>query len=286
MIPREEKYSDLVNLFIADAGILSLAFEDRDMTCSVYNDLSASLNAKMVPIEGQLSFMRASKQDFELDAMRKAQKITETAFERILSVIHAGMTENEVMAELIYSMYVSGAQGLSFEPIVVSGSNGSLPHGKATDKKIVSGDFITMDFGVLYEGYCSDMTRTVAVGKPSAEMERVYDIVLRAQEIGLEKARAGIPWADVDGAARKYITEQGYGEYFGHGLGHGLGLEVHESLDFSIDKPGVTPINGVVSVEPGIYLPGKFGVRIEDCVVLKENGCENLTSAPKNLTIL
>lgn len=286
MIPRGEKYSDYVNVFIGETGITTLAFEDREVTYALFSELSASLGVKLIPMGGALSYLRASKQEFELEAMRKAQKLTEKAFAKTLEVIRAGMAEKEVKSELIYNLYLSGAEGLSFDPIIVSGPNGSLPHGQASDAKICNGEFLTMDFGAIYQGYCSDMTRTVAIGKPSAEMTKVYEIVLEAQKIGLERARAGIAWADVDAAARKYISDRGYGEYFGHGLGHALGLEVHEPLDFSSEEPGITPVNGVVSVEPGIYLPGKFGVRIEDCVILKEGGCENLTSAPKELIIL
>ena len=196
------------------------------------------------------------------------------------------MTEKELQAELIYCLYKNGAEGPSFDPIVVSGPNTSLPHGVATDRVIQEGDFITMDFGVLYNGYCSDMTRTVAVGYVTEEMEKVYNTVLKAQLAGIAVTKAGVTSKEVDGAARQVIADAGYGAYFGHGYGHSLGLEVHEAPN--CNPGGETPMQvGVVSsAEPGIYLPGKFGVRIEDVVVFTEDGCENITKSPKNLIIL
>ncbi len=286
MIKRGEKYSDLINEKLADWQITTLAFEDSETSVAEYNTLKAALKAELVPVGQQINYLRAAKTEDELDNMRKAQQITDEAFEKVLEDIHIGMTEKEVEARLIFHLYHCGGEKLSFDPIVVSGPNSSLPHGHATERVIEDGDFVTMDFGVLYNGYCSDMTRTVAVGSASEEMRKIYEIVLEAQAIGLREARAGRKWSEVDGAARSYIAEQGYGEYFGHGLGHGLGLEVHESLSFSAETGDLTPENGVVSCEPGIYLPGKFGVRIEDCVILKDGGCENLTKAKKNLLIL
>ena len=289
-LQRGQKYNTLISEILQAENIRSLGVEDRELTVSEHasfaSELGAVLPEGLKPIGAGLSYLRAVKQPFELEYMRQAQKIAEKAFEQLLPVISAGMTEKEVEAELVYRLLKNGAEGLSFDPIVVSGPNSALPHGRATDRKLQPGDFVTMDFGVLYKGYCSDMTRTVAIGYVTDEMRKIYDIVLEAQKIGLEKAKAGILWNDVDMAARNYIASFGYGEYFGHGLGHGLGLYIHESLDFDPAQPGITPVNGVVSVEPGIYLPGKFGVRIEDCVILLENGNENLTSSPKELIIL
>ena len=179
-----------------------------------------------------------------------------------------------------------GGAGNSFDPIVVSGPNSSLPHGVPTSRKIQAGEFVTMDFGCIYEGYCSDMTRTVAVGSVTEEMEQVYRLVLKAQLAGIAAARSGIPGQSIDAAARQVIEQAGYGAYFGHGFGHSLGIEIHESpnLNRANDKP--MPNGAVVSAEPGIYLPGKFGVRIEDVMVLHTDGCEVLTKAPKELCIL
>ena len=196
------------------------------------------------------------------------------------------MTEKELAAELVYCLLKNGGEGLSFEPIVVSGPNSSLPHGVPGDRKLQKGDFITMDFGVMYQGYCSDMTRTVALGYATEEMRQVYDIVLKAQSAGIAASRAGVTGKDVDAAARQVIIDAGYGAYFGHGYGHSLGLEIHESPNCNPSGTAVMQENMVSSAEPGIYLPGKFGVRIEDVVVFQPDGCENLTHSPKNLIII
>ena len=226
------------------------------------------------------------KEDWELDNMRKAQQIADKAFAEVLPRIRVGMSELELQAELIYCMYKNGAHGLSFDPIVVSGPNSSMPHGVAGERVIQPGDFITMDFGVLYNGYCSDMTRTVAVGFVTEEMEKVYNTVLAAQLAGLALTKAGVPGKDIDGAARKVITDAGYGEYFGHGYGHSLGLEIHESPSPNARNGEPMPLHAVASAEPGIYLPGKFGVRIEDSVIYTADGYENLCTSPKNLIIV
>ena len=196
------------------------------------------------------------------------------------------MTEKELQAELIYLLYKNGGEGLSFDPIVVSGSNTSLPHGVAGDRVIQEGDFITMDFGVLLEGYCSDMTRTVAVGFATEEMKTVYNTVLAAQTAGIAATKAGVYGKDIDAAARKVITDAGYGDYFGHGYGHSLGLQVHESPNCNPKGDTVMQPGMVCSAEPGIYLPGKFGVRIEDVVIFTQEGCEDITKSPKNLIIV
>ena len=196
------------------------------------------------------------------------------------------MTELELQAELIYCLYKNGATGLAFDPIVVSGPNTSLPHGVAGERVIREGDFITMDYGASYMGYCSDMTRTVAVGYATEEMVKVYNTVLEAQLAGLAISRAGVPGADVDAAARKIITDAGYGPYFGHGYGHSLGLEIHESPSPNAKNPEPMPLKAVASAEPGIYLPGKFGVRIEDTCVYLEDGIEILTASPKELIVV
>ena len=176
--------------------------------------------------------------------------------------------------------------GLSFDPIVVSGPNTSLPHGVAGERKIQEGDFVTMDFGCLYHGYCSDMTRTVAVGYATEEMKKVYNTVLEAQLAGIAATKAGVIGKEIDGAARKVITDAGYGQYFGHGYGHSLGLEVHEGPNPNPGNSNPMPAGAVCSAEPGIYIPGKFGVRIEDVTIVRENGAEIITGSPKNLIIV
>lgn len=287
MVDREHPYTKLLNEAIADFGITALGYEEHYLTVEEMETYESKLNVKkFVAMHAQISGFRAVKEDWELENMRKAQAITDKAFAEMCTRIKAGMTEKELQAELIYCLYKNGGEGLSFDPIVVSGPNTSLPHGVATDRVIQKGDFITMDFGVLYNGYCSDMTRTVAVGFATEEMEKVYNTVLQAQLAGLAATRAGVKGKDIDAAARKVIADAGYGDYFGHGYGHSLGLEVHESPspNPSNDKP--MPAGAVTSAEPGIYLPGKFGVRIEDVVIFTADGYENITKSPKNLIIV
>ena len=183
-------------------------------------------------------------------------------------------------------MYKNGGTGLAFDPIVVSGPNTSLPHGVAGERRIQPGDFVTMDFGASYMCYCADMTRTVAVGFATDEMKKVYATVLEAQEAAIAATKAGVTGREIDGIARKVITDAGYGEYFGHGYGHSLGLEIHESPNVNPGNTDPLPAGAVCSAEPGIYLPGKFGVRIEDVTIITENGAIDITASPKNLIIV
>ena len=283
---RTNNYIKLLNSAIADFGVTKLGFEENYLTVAEYNYYEKNLDAALVPYTKQINGFRGVKEEWELELMRKAQEITDKAFSEVITRIKAGMTELELQAELIYCLYKNGGQGLSFDPLVVSGPNTSLPHGVAGERVIREGDFITMDFGVLYHGYCSDMTRTVALGYATEEMEKVYNTVLEAQKAGIAASKAGVPGKDIDGAARKVITDAGYGPYFGHGYGHSLGLEVHESPSPNGANDQGMPVNAVASAEPGIYLPGKFGVRIEDVVIFKEDGVENITHSPKNLIIV
>jgi Xaa-Pro aminopeptidase len=200
--------------------------------------------------------------------------------------VKEGVTEQEIAALITYYHMKFGASKNSFDPIVASGANGSMPHAIPGEKQIRKGEFVTMDFGCIYGGYCSDMTRTVAVGQPSDEMVLVYETVAKAQLAGIETAHAGVIGADVHAAADEVIRKAGYGGYFGHGFGHSLGLEIHEDPGFRPACKEPIPAGAVVSAEPGIYLPGKFGVRIEDVIVLKEGGCEILTASPKQLIVL
>ena len=215
-----------------------------------------------------------------------AQRIAEQALEEVLNDIKVGVTEKEIAARLTYLMLHYGAENMSFDPIVVSGANSSKPHGVPTEKEIQAGDFVTMDFGCIVDGYCSDMTRTVAVGHVTDEMQTVYDTVLNAQLAGIAACKAGVTGREVDGAARKVIADAGYGEAFGHGFGHGVGLEIHEAPTAGPRGETPLPAGSIVTAEPGIYLPGKFGVRIEDMLYVIEDGCVNLTEAPKQLVIL
>ena len=279
-------YFKRLNDAIADFGVTTLGFEEAYLTVAEFQGFEKNLNAKLVPYNAKIAGFRAVKEEWELENMRQAQKIADKAFAEVLPRVKKGMSELELQAELIYCLYKNGAHGLSFDPIVVSGPNSSMPHGVAGERKIQDGDFITMDFGVLYNGYCSDMTRTVAVGYATEEMKTVYNTVLAAQLAGLAITKAGVPGKDIDAAARQVIVDAGYGPYFGHGYGHSVGLEIHEAPSPAGKNDQPMPLYAVASAEPGIYLPGKFGVRIEDCVIYTEDGYENLATSPKELIIL
>ncbi len=285
-VATEKSFSACLNKAIAEFGVTALGYEENYLTAAELFDYDKLLNARLVPFNGKINGFRGVKEDWELALMRKAQDITDAAFTQVLERIHAGMTELELQAELIYCLYKNGAQGLSFDPIVVSGPNTSMPHGVAGERKLQPGDFITMDFGVLYQGYCSDMTRTVALGYATEEMQKVYHVVQEAQLAGIAASRAGVTGREVDGAARKVIADAGYGAYFGHGYGHSLGLEIHEMPNCNSRNDQPMPVGAVCSAEPGIYLPGKFGVRIEDVVIFGEDGCEVITHSPKNLIVI
>lgn len=279
-------YRAMVQQVIDKCKIKKLGFEETYMSVSAWEEWKKGITAELLPAQKLVNGLRAGKDQEEIALMVKAQEITDKAFSEILKFIKPGMTEREIAAKLQYDMLRFGAQRMSFEPIVVTGPNGSLPHGIPGDRKVEPGNFITMDFGCVYGGYCSDMTRTIAVGEPTEEMKKVYSIVLEAQKTGIAAARAGVPGKGIDAAARKVIEDAGYGEYFGHGYGHSVGIEIHESPNASTREETIMPVGAAVSAEPGIYLPGKFGVRIEDVTILKEDGCMDITKSPKELIIL
>ena len=279
-------YAALIEEAISEQHISQMGFEDAYMTVQDHERYRKALSCDLVPATELLWQLRMVKDNEELEALVAAQRIAERALEEILEEIRPGVTEKEIAARLQYLMLHYGASDMSFDPIVVSGPNGSLPHGVPSEKPIRQGEFVTMDFGCIYHGYCSDMTRTVAVGFATEEMHTVYQTVLSAQLAGIHAARAGVTGREVDGAARAVITAAGYGDYFGHSFGHGVGVEIHEAPNASPmnDKP--LPAGAVISAEPGIYLPGKLGVRIEDVILLTEEGCRDITKAPKELLIL
>ena len=283
---RANSYAQLLTKAITDFGVTCLGYEENYLTVAEFQYYEKNLDVKFVPMHKAISSFRCIKEDWELDLMRKAQDITDAAFAEVCTKIKAGMTEKQLCAELIYCLLKNGADGLSFDPIVVSGPNTSMPHGVPGDRVLQPGDFITLDFGAIYKGYCADMTRTVALGYATEEMEKVYNTVLKAQCAAIAATKAGVKGKDVDAVARNVIAEAGYGSYFGHGYGHSLGLEVHEAPNCNPAGETVMEVGVVTSAEPGIYLPGKFGVRIEDVVIFRENGCENITHSPKNLIIL
>ncbi len=230
--------------------------------------------------------MRSIKSPEELTTIKAAQAITDRAFAEALNFIKLGVTEKQVAAYLEYQMKLLGADGLAFDTIAVSGENSSLPHGTPTERELRNGDFLTMDFGASVDGYCSDMTRTVAIGQVDELQMTVYNTVLKAQEKAFDMIRPGIPGKQVDAAARNFIDNRGFAGCFGHGLGHSVGLFIHESPCFNTREETLLAPGMVITVEPGIYLEGKFGVRIEDMVVITEHGYENLTKSEKQLITL
>ena len=268
---------------VADCAITMLGFEDGELSYAEFEKLRGQVQAVLSPAESVLRDLRAVKSPEEQAIMRRAQALADGVFTELLDFIKPGMTEKRVAAEITYRLLLAGAEGNSFDPIVVGGPNSSMPHGVPGERTLQKGDFLTMDFGCLLEGYCSDMTRTIVIGEPTDEMRKVYHIVLEAQKAGIAAYRAGVKGCEVDGAARKVISDAGYGEYFGHSFGHSLGLNIHEGPSASGSEQRELPAGAVLSAEPGIYLPGKFGVRIEDVCIVTEDGCENITHSPKEL---
>ena len=285
-LPKGVRYRDLVGDLVKEAGVSRLGFEEQYMSVADHTIWTENIEAEFVPASELLTELRQVKDADELAAMREAQRITDEALLEILNFIKPGLTESEVAARLTYIMARKGAERNSFDPIVACGPNGSKPHAVPGPDVIQKGQFVTMDFGCVVGGYCSDMTRTVAVGQPSGEMELVYNTVLKAQLAGIAVAKAGVTGKEVHEAGAKVIADAGYGEYFGHGFGHSLGIEIHENPGFHTRNDKPIPAGALLSAEPGIYLPGRFGVRIEDVIMLTEGGCVDITRSPKQLIVL
>ena len=271
-------------------GAKTVVVESGRMTLASYLKYSNALEGIELLADGSLdkliNGMRSVKSETEIAHILEAQRIAEKAFDYICSFIKEGQTEKDIQLELDYFMLRNGADALSFDTIALAGANGSVPHGVPSEAKLRKGDFVTLDFGAVCKGYHSDMTRTVALGEVSGEQRLVYDTVLKAQTAAIEKMTAGTPLKEADAAARDVIKQAGFGEYFTHSTGHGVGIEIHEAPAVSERSEGVLKTGNVVTAEPGIYIPGKFGVRIEDMILIKDNGSVNLTRSPKELIIL
>ena len=278
-------YTAIINDFLTGHGIRTLAFEGS-LSYAEYAAGKAAYKAELAECGNLLTDLRRIKQPFELERLKAAQDITDAVFLEILDVIRPGITEKEIALEIYNRQLRHGAERPSFSTIAVSGENGSLCHGVPSERTVNRGEFVTMDFGCVVGGYCSDMTRTVAVGEPTDDMREVYGIVLKAQNAALAAAKPGIVGRDLDGVARKIITDAGYGDAFGHGLGHGLGILCHDTDGASPRNTRVLPEGTVTTIEPGIYLAGRFGVRIEDVAVLHGDGCTDITHSPKELIVL
>ena len=289
-VMEQENLTEQINSLMKKHNAKSLAVESMDMTLSRMSFLEKKFPdiefIKSDELSNNIYDMRTIKSTEEIEKIHKAQKIAEKAFDEILGFIRPGVTEREIALKLDNCMLENGAEGLSFETIALAGANTSMPHGVPGNYKVKNGDFVLMDFGAVYDGYHSDMTRTVCVGQSSEKMGKIYDIVLKAQLEALKKVKSGITGSELDGYARDIIDESGYGDFFGHSLGHGVGMEIHEFPTASSKSETILKENMVVTVEPGIYLPGEFGVRIEDFVVVTENSHQNLTNCPKKLISL
>lgn len=276
----------LLDIF-SSCGIRTVSVENQGMTVyelseykTLFTDLSFDDSSFLSDL---LKKQRAIKTPDEVEKIRVAQKIAEKAFDRLIMKLRPGITEKQAAALLNFYMMDYGADGISFDTIAASGKNSAVPHAVPTDKRLENGDFLTLDFGAVYDGYHSDMTRTVVIGKPTENMIQVYDAVKNANLDALKAVRSEISAKLLDNVARSTLEAWGYGEYFGHGLGHGVGLDIHEfpsvspKSDVSL-RPGM-----VITIEPGVYIPHSYGVRIEDMVLVTEDGCQNLTSTQKNL---
>lgn len=281
-------HSDWVARLVKDAGVENIRYEDNYLTVKDFAVLKDTVgeNVAFLPLNSAPETLREIKEDFEIASIRKACDITTKTFMEILGKIHEGMTEKELQIELDFTKLRLGAEADSFKSIVASGENGSLCHAIPGERKLRYGDMITMDFGCLVNGYCSDMTRTVALGQPSAQMLHVYNTVLTAQQMCEDALAPGKKCSDIDKIARDYIDSQGYAGRFGHGLGHSLGIDIHENPRLSYFCHDITKPGHVLTVEPGVYLPGIGGVRIENTCLVTETGCEPLTHATKELIIL
>jgi len=267
--------------------IRNIWFEDESISLRTYQSLSEGVKpVSLLPDGGILSNLRIIKSAEEIENMRLAAAIADRGFDYMLTVLKPGMTEKEAALELEFFMRKNGSEGLAFPIIAASGQNGAMPHAEPQDKRLEPGDFLTLDFGCVVNGYCSDMTRTIAIGEPSEKLREIYRITLEAQLKALSILKPGVSCFDADKAARDCIEQRGYGDCFGHGLGHGVGLLIHEAPRLSRTGDGVLAPGMVVTVEPGIYLPGLGGVRIEDMVVITEGGYANITSSPKDLIII
>lgn len=267
-----------------ELSLKTVVIEDDLLSAAGYRRMTKlCVNCEFIFGAADINKLRMIKTSDELDKIRKAEEIGCRAFEHILDFIRPGVLERDIALEIEYFMRKQGAEGLSFDTIAISGARTSLPHGVPTAKSVEYGDFVTMDFGCTLDGYCSDMTRTVVVGKANDEQRKIYNVVKEAQQIGLDTIRAGILGCDADKAAREYVESCGYGQYFRHSLGHGVGLLVHELPNLSPKSQITLEENMVVSCEPGIYIPSFGGVRIEDLAAVKCDGCENLTRVTKEL---
>lgn len=287
LVPRPGKLSEALAPLLREQGVGALAFEKERLTFAQYERLRQELEAELLPQAGLVEELRLVKEEGEVEAIRKAAALADQAFGHVLEMVRPGVSEQDIALELEYYMRREGASAAAFPLIVASGPRAAFPHGVPSARRLQGGDLVVMDLGCVVDGYCSDLTRTVVVGRADEKQRRIFELVRRAQEAGLAALRAGRKGSEVDAAAREVIAAAGYGEHFGHGLGHGVGLEIHEGprlsrLAAGPEEPELRA-GMVVTVEPGVYIPGWGGVRVEDLVLVGEEEARALSRADKRL---
>ncbi|MCI2953932.1 aminopeptidase P family protein [Staphylococcus caprae] len=285
IINRQNGLITEIKNILEQAQLSNIGFEGHHISYDTYVELNKGM-ITLISISDSIDKIREVKSEEEIKLIRKAAEIVDKTYDYILTVVKVGMSEREIKALLESKMLELGADGPSFDTIVASGYRGALPHGVASDKLIEKGDMITLDFGAYYRGYCSDITRTFAVGEPDPKMKEIYNIVLSSQIKAIDEIRPGMTVQEADALSRDYIDAHGFGQEFGHSLGHGIGLDIHEGPLLSKNSTGKLQVNNCVTIEPGIYVDGLGGVRIEDDILITENGCDVFTKCTKDLIIL
>lgn len=286
VIEIKSKFSDTISELCKKNDVEKIAFENETISLKSFNNFKEATKCEFIGIDDRLMRIRNVKSDDEIEMMIKANAIAEKSFLELLNFVKAGKSEKELQSYFDYLMAKNGSDGLSFSTILLTGAHTSLPHGVPSDKIIENGDFVLFDFGATYKGYHSDMTRTIAVGSASDEMKEMYNLVLKAQLAGIKALKSGVKCADVYKKAYDVLEEKQMGKYFRHSLGHGVGLDIHEGYNSSPKSTDRYEIGNVTSVEPGIYIPDKFGIRIEDVCIVTENGCNNISTIDKELLIV
>ncbi|MDX1624385.1 MAG: Xaa-Pro peptidase family protein [Gemmatimonadota bacterium] len=267
---------------LASRGAVPVAVEGEHLTVAKWEEWREEGGPEAEGVTGWVEDVRAVKAPAEVDAIRRAAEIVDGVLAEVLELVRPGVAERKLAAELVHRVLTAGAERMAFDPVVAFGERSALPHARATARELVPGELALFDFGAVVDGYCSDLTRTVSCGDPGDEMREVYDVVHDAQAAAIEGLRGGMSGREADALAREPIEAAGWGERFGHSLGHGVGLEIHEAPKMSKKSEDSVPAGAVVTVEPGVYIAGRGGVRIEDDVVVRSDGCEVLTSAPKD----
>jgi Xaa-Pro aminopeptidase len=281
------RVSELLPDLLSDVGVRRLGFESQQVTVDQLDEWTrAADGVEWVPLKDVVEGQRAVKDEAEIDALRRSTALTDAAFAHLLEVVRPGMTEREAAWEIEVYMRTHGASKVAFDLIVAAGPNGALPHARPGDRAIQPGEPVVIDIGCVLDGYCSDMTRTIFLGRPDPKYLEVWELVRQALEVAEGGIHAGMSGVDADALARELITEAGYGDHFGHGLGHGVGLAVHEKPRASRLSEDTLEAEMTLTIEPGIYLPGEFGVRIEDLVVIRDTGVEVLTRTPKEPVVV